>query len=501
MPDSDRSKPADVCLILEGSYPFVHGGVSTWTQDLIAGLPDLSFEVLAIESGARRRKPKYTFPPNVVGFSTISIDGTRRPGSRPPRGAASAGLDAGTLAKTFLGGDLSAFARFVQALSPPGAAERVLDRHAQWTLARDMVDVFTPGASFLQFFYTWSTVFTGLVQCVSAPLPRARCYHAITTGFAGLVAARARLQQDARIILTEHGIYTNERRIDLMLSSDLHESFLDMDEDSQARRDIRDLLIEVFESFARLCYASCDDIVALSGIGQREQRLLGADPARTLVIPNGIDPDRFATVRRKDPGQRVAFIGRVVPIKDVETFIRAAGLVRERLPDVEALVVGPTDEDPAYHRRCVALTRDLGLSDCVTFTGRRKIEEIFAEVDVVVLTSLSESQPLILLEAGAAGLPCVSTDVGAAREMLEGAAREIPPLGPGGIVTGLLDPVQTADAICRLLEDPDLARRFGETQRQRVGTYYRQIDTLDTYRGLYSSGVRSAHFRELAWPA
>ena len=124
----------------------------------------------------------------------------------------------------------------------------------------------------------------------------------------------------------------------------------------------------------------------------------------------------------------------MVPIKDIKTYIKAVHTLKQSVPDLRAYVLGPADEDPAYARECRALVEHLQLEETLTFTGKVDVRDYFSEIDVNVLTSLSEAQPLVILETGAAGIPTVATDVGACREMILGASREKPALGPGGAV-------------------------------------------------------------------
>lgn len=122
-------------------------------------------------------------------------------------------------------------------------------------------------------------------------------------------------------------------------------------------------------------------------------------------------------------------------------------------------MVGPADEDARYGAECQDLVRHLGLDDCLRFTGPVAVDDYLPQLDVVVLTSISEAQPLVILEAGAAGIPSVATDVGACREMIYGSPTENPPLGPGGEVTPLANPTATAQAVARLLADREYWER------------------------------------------
>ena len=114
-------------------------------------------------------------------------------------------------------------------------------------------------------------------------------------------------------------------------------------------------------------------------------------------------------------------IGRIVPIKDTRTFIMAASLLKDMVPNVVAILIGPEEEDPSYAAGCRELVAQLGLESTVQFLGRvPDVMEYLGKADVIALTSISEAQPIALLEAAATGLPAVTTDVGSCREIIEG---------------------------------------------------------------------------------
>jgi polysaccharide biosynthesis protein PelF len=169
----------------------------------------------------------------------------------------------------------------------------------------------------------------------------------------------------------------------------------------------------------------------------------------------------------------------------VKCYVNAMKILRERVPTLRAYVLGPLDEDPGYVVECRQLVADLDMGDCIIFTGAVNITEYLPSVHVVALTSLSESQPLTLLEAGAAGIPFVSTNVGSCREIIEGRSDENPPLGRGGFVTPVVAPEAIADATERLLNDHGLRRQFGATLRERVRAFYRSEQAAGAYQDLY----------------
>jgi glycosyltransferase involved in cell wall biosynthesis len=256
-----------------------------------------------------------------------------------------------------------------------------------------------------------------------------------------------------------------------------------------SRLDLKQLWVDLFTSYSRTCYQACAEIVTLYEGNQVLQLEEGADPERLRIIPNGIDYERYSAVER-DEGPRppsIALIGRVVPIKDVKTFIRACGILRDTVPDVKVLVMGPTDEDPDYFQECQETVGLLGLESCLEFTGKVRLEDYLGSIDAIALTSISEAQPLVILEAGAAGIPSVATDVGACREMILGRSSESPRLGPAGAVTSLSNPQETAEALAKLLSDRDWYVNCSEAIRRRVYLHYNKVDLDRTYHELYQS--------------
>ncbi len=484
----ENGSEADVCLIVEGAYPYVSGGVSAWMHGLIRRQPDLRFCVVAILPEPPAPPAKYSALPNLAALHHLYLSELHGNGGwRRPRSFDQAEFDRAV--DVFLSaGGLPELAKIIRLLAPLVKARRtadLLDSTLAWNLVCDLYDREMPHESFLHFFWAWRALFGGLVATLSFPLPPARVYHTVSTGYAGLLAARATVETGRPALITEHGIYTNERRIEILQADWIVDTVDKGFAIRDPRRDLRDFWSVAFESYARTCYQACAEVITLHGANQSAQALHGAAQARMKIIPNGVDYHALSRLPQASPDDppTVALVGRVVPIKDIKTYLQAIRVVRTELPDVVALVMGPTDEQPDYYEECKALVADLGLSDAVRFTGQVEVTHYFPYIHVNVLTSVSESQPLSVLEAGAAAIPTVATDVGACREILFGRHDEQPALGDGGILTDVASPEQTAAAIVALLRDHDRRQRLGRAMQERVKRHYH----LEIVDGAYAT--------------
>ncbi|WP_245609839.1 glycosyltransferase family 4 protein [Wenzhouxiangella marina] len=187
------------------------------------------------------------------------------------------------------------------------------------------------------------------------------------------------------------------------------------------------------------------------------------DPARVRLIPgSGVDVDRFAPASRARSGSglRVGLLARLLHDKGVGEFIEAARALHEQFPQVEFLIAG--DPDPgnpaAIDQRTLARWR--GLPN-VEFTGHvDDVPSFLNSLDVFVLPSYREGLSRSLIEAGACGLPLVTTDVPGCRDVVDD--------GVQGRVVPARDGRALADAIRTLLEDEHLRQQMGRAARERV---------------------------------
>ena len=500
------ARAGGVCLVLEGTYPYVPGGVSSWVHDIVRGMPDRSFSLLHIgpRPGAYG-EPRYQLPPNVTGLVEhyLSTDEAspdagareqlrRELDRRIRRARKSTTGSSRTLAaiRRLHLEDTVDDALLADLAAADLDVDQLLHGDEAFGVITEIYRRCAPTAPFLDFFWHFRSMHVPLVRLLAAELPAARVFHTVSTGYAGVLAAIASVRTRRPMLLTEHGIYARERELELARASWIAEPALDPRLPAQTTSPLRAFWSRFFRTLSRIAYHQSDTIVTLSEVNRAKQLADGADERRTHIIANGVDVDHLSALmgpwipRAAGTPLRVGFVGRVVPIKDVLTFIKACDLA---LRDVRLQIdiIGPAEEDASYATRCRDLVATLGRTEEIRFVGPKPVAEIYGKLDVVVLTSFSEGQPLVILEAHAAGVPVIAPDVGACREMLEGRDAADRRLGPRGIVTRVASPEGTAAALVRLAREPELRARMGEAGKERVRSSYTKVQMLDGYRVLY----------------
>lgn len=510
LPTLSTGAEADVTLLLEGTYPYVSGGVSTWVHELISGLPELRFAVAFLGSEPDAYDGvRYDLPPNLVHVETHYLMTPKAPPPvRPRAGEPSSFTRIERLHEAFrrrrepLPRDLTN-----AALSSFGDAHGVTEAdflysEESWNRLRTSYERYSTDPSFVDYFWTVRSMHTPLfcLARIAAGLPETRVLHAVSTGYAGFLGALAAHRRRCPFVLTEHGIYTKERRIDIAHASWIKDS---RDDGTPGLEDevshIRWLWIRFFEGLGRMAYAAANPILALYEGNRRRQIADGADPTRTALIPNGIDIERFWPLADNRPVAlplTIGLMGRVVPIKDVRTFVRAMRIICSHRPDAEGWIVGPEDEDASYARECRDLVATFGLQDRVKFLGFRRPEEIMPHLGLLMLTSISEALPLVVLESFASGVPVVATDVGACRELVEGKDAEDQALGRAGRIVPIASPEAAAQAALALLEDPGAWSAAQAGGRARVRQTYTRQQMFDRYRAVYDRALEDARGRD-----
>lgn len=227
-------------------------------------------------------------------------------------------------------------------------------------------------------------------------------------------------------------------------------------------------------------------IVAISPRQRAEVLALHiAPPEKVVELPLGLDLAPFLEARpgvlRRELGiavdvPLVGIVARLVPIKGVDIFIDAAARLTALRPDTHFIVVG----DGELREQLIGRATSLGLGERVRFLGwRADLPAIYADLDVVALTSHNEGTPVSVIEALAAGRTVVATRVGGVPDLLE----ECGVLVEDGNAAGV------ADAIEALLADPARRLRLGEAGRRRVYPALDAATLLGNVDNLYTSLV------------
>jgi glycosyltransferase involved in cell wall biosynthesis len=220
----------------------------------------------------------------------------------------------------------------------------------------------------------------------------------------------------------------------------------------------------------------------------------GFGPELVTHIPNGIDLDRFSTRAPSDslapigrrPGELlVGTVGSLRPEKNLARLLRIFAVQPTR-PPVRLVIVGEGTE----RERLKAQASELGQADRVVFTGQiDRPERILSQLDLFALSSDTEQMPVSLLEAMAAGLPVVATEVGDVALMLPRSQRAF-----------VIEPAREkdlADAMTRLLADPSLRRHLGAENRAHVSAHFGRARMIEQYRALYAHCIGAAGARAL----
>jgi glycosyltransferase involved in cell wall biosynthesis len=339
--------------------------------------------------------------------------------------------------------------------------------------------------TFADFLWTLRSIYLPLFLTMKADVPKADLYHCVATGYSGILGSMGKIRHGGALMISEHGIYTREREEEIIKAKWVENIY-------------KNLWIEQFRKMSRLAYDKADIVTSLYAHARELQIELGCPPEKIYVTPNGINAERLADIPGKQPEDE-AFVSigavlRVTPIKDVKTMIQAFDFAKKRNPRLKLWIMGPEDEDEEYAKECHELVDALGTDD-VVFTGRVDVREYLGRMDMTILTSISEGQPLTILESYAAKKPVIATDVGNCKGLIYG---EDDDFGEAGILTHIMNVKEIADAMVNLAANPAQRARMGESGYKRLMSKYTIDQMKDTYEQLYR---KCAAALNLAYPS
>lgn len=445
-----------ICLVLEGSYPYVHGGVSTWMHQYITEMKEHEFIIWVIGANEEQKgKFVYEFPENVVEVHEVFLDS----------------LDGFETTDTSLeeltGEEYEALKQLVFCANPDwslifdmlqdGKIQRdnFLASEEFFSMIQELCEEKYASQPMSDVFHTIRSMLFPLLNLLSSSIPSADAYHAISTGYGGILATLASTRTRKPLLLTEHGIYTREREEEIIRADWILPS-------------MRKQWIDFFYMLSDAIYSKADCITSLFSKARETQIALGCDAKKCRVISNGIDYESFSNIPfEKDDWINIGAAVRMAPIKDIKTMIYAFYEVSSQMPNVRLYIMGGVD-DKAYAEECYALARKLKLENLI-FTGRVDVKEYLKKMDFMILTSISEGQPLSILESMAAGKPCVTTDVGCCKELLEGKLDDT--LGSAGYCVPPTDLMSLAHAMLVMASSEEKRLKWDRLLKREVSNF------------------------------
>ena len=473
-----------ICIISEGCYPYTVGGVSGWLHSMIQTFPKQEFVLLSIIANREQSgKFAYRLPENVTEVHEVYLEDLDWGSANKRHKSRLNKREYHALRSLLLDQEVEWSALFDYFRDNEVSINQLLMGEDFYHAVVDCYNLQYPDIVFSDFLWTMRSMYLPLFLALSTEIPKADVYHAVSTGYAGIIGSMGKHFYKSQFILSEHGIYTREREEELIKAD-------------WVQRTYKNIWIRQFKKMSKVAYDTADVVTGLYEHACELQQELGCDKNKTIITPNGIDYKKFENLPTVKPENRgfinVGAILRVAPIKDVKTMIQAFAYAKKRCPRLKLWIMGPYDEEPEYAAECFKMAEQLELSD-IEFTGRINVTDYLGWMDMTILTSISEGQPLTILESFAAYVPVIATDVGNCRGLLYG---EDDDFGKAGILTHIMNIEEIANAMIHLAENPEERRRMARVGYRRLMRKYKIEDMKKTYEGIYR---KAAQRQKLIW--
>ena len=467
-----------ICMIVEGCYPYVVGGVSSWVHKFIKSFPNEEFVLQTIVSNRNpERKVFYDLPENVTEIHELYLQDDDWQNSRRIKSKLNK-REYSAVRSLVMNQDVKWEELFDLFQNKRLSLNKLLMGEDFLHIIRDYYDEKYSQLVFTDFLWTMRSLYLPLFFTLQMEIPKADLYHSVATGYAGVLGSMGKTIYGGRLLISEHGIYTREREEELLRAEWVQGIF-------------KRTWIEQFRKMSNLAYEKADLVTGLYPHARALQIELGCPPEKTLITPNGINVESFENLPGKideDRGRiNIGAVLRVTPIKDVKTLIQAFSFARERDPRLKLWIMGPWDDDKEYAKECFEQTETLGLSDDVVFTGMVDVKEYLGRMDMTILTSISEGQPLTILESFAARKPVIATDVGNCAGLILG---ENDDFGDAGKVVHIMNVEEIADAMVNMANNEAMRERMGDAGYKRVNAGYRETQMNDVYFNIYKDFSR-----------
>lgn len=465
-------------MIVEGCYPYVVGGVSSWVHKFIQSFPNEEFVLQTIVSDRNpERKILYELPENVTEIHELYLQDDDWQKSRLSKSKLNK-REYDALRSLVMNRDVKWEELFHLFQNKRLSLNKLLMGEDFLHIIREYYDEQYSQLAFSDFLWTMRSLYLPLFFTLKMEIPKADLYHSVATGYAGVLGSMGKTIHGGRLLISEHGIYTREREEELLRAEWVQGVF-------------KKTWIEQFRKMSALAYDKADLVTGLYPHARELQIELGCPPEKTLVTPNGISVKAFENLPGKteeDEGRiNIGAVLRVTPIKDVKTLIQAFSFAKEKDKRLKLWIMGPWEDDKEYAEECFEQADTLGLSEDIVFTGMINVKDYLGRMDMTILTSISEGQPLTILESFAARKPVIATDVGNCAGLIRG---ENDDFGDAGKVVHIMNVEEIADAMVNMAGDEEVRTRMGEAGYKRVNAGYSADMMSDKYYNIYKDFAR-----------
>lgn len=465
-----------ICLILEGCYPYVRGGVSSWADDYIRTLSEHEFVLWTIGAEREKRgKFLYELSPNITEVREIFLDEALELRAAKDTKFTFSPEETEEILK-MMKNETPNWDILLECYNEKAQNPVAFLKSEQFlNMLKEMCKERYPYVAFSDLFYTVRSIFLPLIYLLGQDIPKADIYHAAATGYSGIMGVMGAWKYHKPYVVSEHGIYTREREEEILRSKWVIPYF-------------KDMWVSFFHMLSRCAYNRADVVTSLFERARNTQIELGCPSTKTQLVSNGIYCERFTNIPPKDADGYIDIgaIVRIAPIKDIKTMIYGFAELKHTVPNARLHILGDID-DQQYYQECLALVNQLAVPDII-YVGNTDVTEYMKKLDFTILTSISEAQPLAVIESMAAGRPCVVTDVGACREMVEGGKTDT--LGLSGICIPPMHHGALTDAMAKLCANKALRKNMGDIGRKRAVKYFNHDKMIDAYKNVYERALQ-----------
>lgn len=488
-------KNYDVLMILEGTYPFNGGGVSTWAHMLCTKVRNADFSLYSINADYEV-KPKYDTG-GIKNLVQLPMWAALEPKEL---------LSYGKKYHKFISRKEKRDEEDIREIFVPLFARLVRNIYAEVSDVEELDDLLFDMWKFFQkhdykktmrsevvwqafCYHVGENLSSGqngatlydltvamrwvyrFLMPLSIDVPKADITHLTLAGFPVIPALVLKYKYGTPMVVTEHGVFIRER---LIAINNSEFSFF-----------LKKMLIRFSECITELVYYKADKIVSVNKFNMTWEKLYGANPGKIEVVYNGIDHQLFTPQPKPEHLKDVPTVvaaARVFELKDILTMIRSCAVAKRSIPNVRYLVYGDNNAVPEYTAECRRLIAELKLEDNFILAGyHAKPHALFAEGDISILTSISEGFPYTVIESMSCGIPVVATDVGGVTEALDENC---------GFICKPKDHEEIGRRVVELLQNEELRKQMGANARRRVVENFTIGKFIAEYEDVYARVAR-----------